>query len=168
MPNQTVKVGDLVGFVLAVMFLCILRTQVPPQPFPPTTYLPPLPWQEIGRIGEALNPGLSFAVGKYNEVIALTCDIPLSLVLTETRHTRESFAMVCAKATSACRHLISSDFCSPRRWVGRKDSHFRGKSGGVVLVSDSPTPTSSIQMVWEAWTSTRLVEAWVSLSFPLG
>ena len=59
---------------------------------------------------------------------------------------------------------VPSAFCTPRQWVGRKDSIFRGQPRGIVLVSDAPAQRSSRKMPWETWTSTRLVESLVSLS----
>ena len=160
--------GHLVGIILLMLFLCILRVQSPPDA-PPFCVVPAsVPWQDLPRLGEATNPGPSFAVGtlnvslsKYHEVISLNYDSPLTLVVTETCHTKESYALVCSKATQA-RRLKA--FCNPRQWVGRKDSLFCGQSGGTVLLSDTPARRSSLKMPWETWTSTRLVESLVCLT----
>ena len=141
----------------------------------PFSCLPPTPWQQNFGIGEALNPGPEVAVGtlnvislpKYSDMVALEYPCPLALVLTETCLTKESLPIVLEKSRKAQRNLVTSCLSKPRQSACRKDSVFRGQSGGSALASDLPCRRSSLQMPLETWLSTRLVEGLISISTQL-
>ena len=114
-------------------------------------YLPPRPpWDKVGRIGEAINPGPPFqittlnvvSIGKYQDLLVESHPVPTVSVYTETCLTKTIFETISRKVKRAGRHLIISGICDPRKGRTRQASVVRGESGGTLVASDLPARPS--------------------------
>ena len=137
----------------------------------PFGYLPPcLPWDKVGRIGEAINPGPPFqittlnvvSIGKYQDLLVEPHPVPTVSVYTETCLTKTIFETISRKVKRAGRHLIVSGICDPRKGRTRQASVVRGESGGTLVASDLPARPSRHPLPSAALLSTRVCEAIVS------
>ena len=128
------------------------------------------PWDKVGRIGEATNPGPPFqittlnvvSIGKYQDLLVESHPVPTVSVYTETCLTKTVFETISRKVKRAGRHLIISGICDPRKGRTRQASVVRGESGGTLVASDLPARPSRHPLPPAALLSTRVCEAIVS------
>ena len=126
-------------------------------------------WTLTCRVGEASNPGPQIAFSTLNvvsmsrnqDLLKEPTTIPTVNVYTETCLTKTVLPSVKAKTKGASRFLITGSMAAPRKIQDKLDSHARGNSGGVLIVSDLPSRPSSTPMDPPAWHSTRICEALV-------
>ena len=128
------------------------------------------PWDKVGRIGEAANPGPPFqvttlnvvSIGKYQDLLVEPHSVPTVSVYTETCLTKTIFETISRKVKKAGRHLIVSGICDPRKGRTRQASVVRGESGGTLVASDLPARSSRHPLPSAALLSTRVCEAIIS------
>ena len=130
------------------------------------------PWDNVGRVGEAKNPGpivklstLNIVSASKNEnIIVEDQGIASVQVFTETCMTKVTYETLCRRARASCKTLVPSALCNPRQNIIRGASYTRGQSGGVLAMSDLPTRPGNFTMPTATWASTRVVDAIVALT----
>ena len=114
------------------------------------------PWTNYGL--STLNVA---SMSRNQDLLKEPSQAPTVNVYTETCLTKTVLPSAKARTKEASRFLVTGSMVAPRKNLVKLDSHARGDSGGVLLVSDVPSRPSSTPMDPPAWHSTRLCEALV-------